>query len=459
MFLRQMAGDERSVEEIVRQLDPDVLERIMVTAGVRSGDDEPPDFNAWGFARTVPSLMDFYKGADLRAEPGAPEHGAYAHLTPGSIVWGHVVKSAAKHVEIEIEAVVAYDLEGVAPKRWRFPEGDRVVASCSVAEPNALPAGAPAQAFVLEVRPGSSQVYLTMRDADLPDANRLWPSRSSRDSRSGPRLGKAPEAPPPLPDPKALRAARRGDARSFTDWLARDPDFHSLHAAPAMARAYGIQEGWSVSRGWTHRGDPAAAAAVDGMLQNDIKPATRAAWAVDTVRRARACYEKQDYDAAIKFCEQAMDLDASYVASYTLRGAALAKKRKYGDACRDFRTALKLDPANENARRYLEKVEKEHPQSSGKVSMMGGSGRPGGSPRLEREDGRAKASPEPDAHAEPSARYKDALEREIAAEVERERERRREKRERDDGRDGRDGKRDKRHRRDRYDRDRGGKRY
>ena len=157
------------------------------------------------------------------------------------------------------------------------------------------------------------------------------------------------------------------------------------------------------------------------MLQNDIKPATRAAWAVDTVRRARACHEKQDYDAAIKFCEQAMDLDASYVASYTLRGAALAKKRKYGDACRDFRTALKLDPANENARRYLEKVEKEHPQSSGKVSMMGGSGRPGGSPRLEREDGRAKASPEPDAHAEPSARYKDALEREIAAEVERER--------------------------------------
>ena len=135
--------------------------------------------------------------------------------------------------------------------------------------------------------------------------------------------------------------------------------------------------------------------------------ATRAAWAVDTVRRARACHEKQDYDAAIKFCEQAMDLDASYVASYTLRGAALAKKRKYGDACRDFRTALKLDPANENARRYLEKVEKEHPQSSGKVSMMGGSGRPGGSPRLEREDGRAKASPEPDAHAEPSALYKD----------------------------------------------------
>lgn len=445
-----MAGDERSVEEIVRQLDPDVLERIMVTAGVRSGDDEPPDLNAWGFARTVPSLMGFYKGADLRAEPGAPEHGAYAHLTPGSIVWGHVVKSAAKHVEIEIEAVVAYDLEGVAPKRWRFPEGDRVVASCSVAEPNALSAGAPVRAFVLEVRPGSSQVYLTMREADLPGENRLWPPRSTRDS--GPRLGKAPDAPPPPPDPKALRAARRGDATSFTDWLARDPDFHSLHAAPAMQRAYGIQEGWSVSRGWTHRGDPAAAAAVDGMLQNDIKPATRAAWAVDTVRRARACYEKQDYDAAIKFCEQAMDLDASYVASYTLRGAALAKKRKYGDACRDFRTALKLDPANDNARRYLERIEKEHPQSSGKVSMMGGSGRPGVSgDAAERRDGTGKASPERDSDVGPSARYKEALEREIAAEVERERERRREKRERDDGRDG---KRDKRHRRDRDDRDR-----
>ena len=454
-----MAGDERSVEEIVRQLDPDVLERIMVTAGVRSGDDEPPDFNAWGFARTVPSLMDFYKGADLRAEPGAPEHGAYAHLTPGSIVWGHVVKSAAKHVEIEIEAVVAYDLEGVAPKRWRFPEGDRVVASCSVAEPNALPAGAPAQAFVLEVRPGSSQVYLTMRDADLPDANRLWPSRSSRDSRSGPRLGKAPEAPPPLPDPKA-QARRAQRRREVVHGLAR-----ARPRLPQPARGPGhgarVRHTGGVVR--VARVDaprrPAAAAAVDGMLQNDIKPATRAAWAVDTVRRARACHEKQDYDAAIKFCEQAMDLDASYVASYTLRGAALAKKRKYGDACRDFRTALKLDPANENARRYLEKVEKEHPQSSGKVSMMGGSGRPGGSPRLEREDGRAKASTEPDAHAEPSARYKDALEREIAAEVERERERRREKRERDDGRDGRDGKRDKRHRRDRYDRDRGGKRY
>ena len=458
LFLRQMAGDERSVEEIVRQLDPDVLERIMVTAGVRSGDDDPPDFNAWGFARTVPSLMDFYKGADLRAEPGALEHGAYAHLTPGSIVWGHVVKSAAKHVEIEIEAVVAYDLEGVAPKRWRFPQGDRVVASCSVAEPNALSAGAPVQAFVLEVRPGSSQVYLTMRAADLPDATRLWPPRTSV---RNPRLGKAPDAPPTPPDPKALRAARRGDATSFTEWLARDPDFHSLHAAPAMQRAYGIQEGWSVSRGWTHRGDPAAAAAVDGMLQNDIKPATRAAWAVDTVRRARACYEKQDFDAAIKFCEQAMDLDASYVASYTLRGAALAKKRKYGDACRDFRTVLKLDPANDNARRYLERIEKEHPQSSGKVSMMSGSGRPSVSSRTDREDGTQKASPERDSDVEPSARYKDALEREIAAEVERERERKREKRKRDDGRDGRDEKRDKSHRRDRDrdDRDRGGKRY
>jgi hypothetical protein len=277
-------------------------------------------------------------------------------------------------LEIEIEAVVAHDLEGVAPKRWRFPEGDRVVAAVRPRPSAQYPVGTPVQAFVLEVRPGSRQLYLSMREMDIPSTVRLYPFRNTE--ASGPWLGKGPDAPPPPPEPAAARAARRGSVRSFVDSLDRDCDFHSLHAAPAMQRAYGVREGWSVSRGWTHRGDRAESVEMDRLLPNDIKPATRTAWAIDTAKRGRSCYEKQDYDAAVKLCEQAMELDASYVPAYTLRGAALAKKRKYGDACRDFRTAVKLDPSNEHARRYLERIEKEHPRSSGKVSITGGSGRP-----------------------------------------------------------------------------------
>jgi len=380
-----MAGDERSLESRGAALAPDVRERIPVTSGSRAvlaEDTETPSTDAWGFSN-VPKLLDFFKGTDhLRSDHVEEEQGAaYQSLTPGCIVWGHVCGGDAKSLTVDIKALVAYDLDGVPPTRWRFSVGPRVLGQCSV-DPTrrefAHWAASPVVALVREVRPSGQafQVVLSMRETDIPSYTRLFPPRDL--TQCGPWLGKGPNAPPRAPRPDVLRDA--GASASihsipYMDWLELDNDFHSLHCAPGMRMTYGVKEGWSVYRGWAHRGDKAETSEVDRLLHDGVKPATRTAWAIDSTKRGRFYYEKHDYDTAIKLCEQAMELDATHVPTYTLRGAAFAKKRKYGEACRDFRVAVKLDPSNEHARKYLHRIEKEHPTAAGKVSMLSGPGR------------------------------------------------------------------------------------
>ena len=428
---RTMAGDERSLESQIAALPPDVRERILVTSGARAvmaEDTGPPNTDVWGFSN-LPKLLDFYKEEDLSSGQAEEEQDGYHALTPGCIVWGRVCAcdNSQHKITVDIKAVVAYHLDGVPPKRWRFSDRERVLGQCSLdPKKNELaareyPAASPVVAIVLQARPGQKQIVLSLRETDIKSYARLFPRRDLE--QTGPWLGKGPKEPPAPPNPDVLRkngATSYVSSISYMEWLQRDPDFQSLHSAPAMQKAYGIQEGWSVSRGWTHRGDKAASASIDRLLTDDIKPATRTAWAIDSTRRGRTYYEKHEYDTAIKLCEQAMELDATHVPTYTLRGAAFAKKRKYGDACRDFRVAIKLDPQNEHAKKYLARIEKEHPQAAGKVSMMGGAGRPRTNSR---DDDLKRESPD---EAPPSRLSKDTqLERELEAEVQRERERKR----------------------------------
>ena len=130
-------------------------------------------------------------------------------------------------------------------------------------------AASPVVALVREVRPSGQafQVVLSMRETDIPSYTRLFPPRDL--TQCGPWLGKGPNAPPRAPRPDVLRDA--GASASihsipYMDWLELDNDFHSLHCAPGMRMTYGVKEGWSVYRGWAHRGDKAETSEVDRLL-------------------------------------------------------------------------------------------------------------------------------------------------------------------------------------------------
>jgi tetratricopeptide (TPR) repeat protein len=58
---------------------------------------------------------------------------------------------------------------------------------------------------------------------------------------------------------------------------------------------------------------------------------------------------RDDFDAAIADCSEAIRLDPKYVNAYCNRGAAYGNKREYDNAIADYNEAIDLDPNEANA--------------------------------------------------------------------------------------------------------------
>eukprot|EP00993_Chasmostoma_nieuportense_P002191 NODE_3009_length_1048_cov_21.210641_g2867_i0.p1 GENE.NODE_3009_length_1048_cov_21.210641_g2867_i0~~NODE_3009_length_1048_cov_21.210641_g2867_i0.p1 ORF type:complete len:319 (-),score=98.02 NODE_3009_length_1048_cov_21.210641_g2867_i0:91-984(-) len=69
-----------------------------------------------------------------------------------------------------------------------------------------------------------------------------------------------------------------------------------------------------------------------------------------------AANRKQDYSTALGHYQAALDTCDTYVDAYLGRGAALANMGQYSEALEDFQTALRLDPGNANARKYMSAI-------------------------------------------------------------------------------------------------------
>ena len=379
LFLAPM-GDEGSLARRVAALDPDVRERIMMTAGARDVESRDPRSQHpasanWGFA-DIPDLAHFCENAPLDG-PGATDetnvekamHAAYASLTPGSVIWGRVVVSKQTMIEVDISRVVACDSDGHRPRRWIFSPDRRITGQCSRDEardkpnravlPDEYPPGTPVLAIVLAVVPSAQQIHLSMRTSRLPRGNALFPPYQ-RGAWGGPRpaLGKALDKPPELPSPKEYEAEwrLRHAKESFVSRLESDPDFQSPYSTESTRAAMGVEFGWSVVHGGRH--DPAE---MERHLEK-IKLEVRTAWAKESVAKGVSYNDAKRYRDAMKCFDEALKLDPRLVEGYVCRGAALANQGKYSNAVVDWQSAIAIDPKHANARKYLKETLAKHPE-------------------------------------------------------------------------------------------------
>ena len=238
LFLAPM-GDEGSLVRRVAALDPDVRERIMMTAGVRDIESREPRSQhpasaCWGFP-DVPDLAHFCENAPLDGPRATDEtnvqkaiHAAYASLTPGSVIWGRVVVSKQTMIEVDISRVVACDSDGHRPRRWIFSPNRPITGQCSRDEardkpnhavlPDEYPPGTPVFAVVLAVVPSAQQIHLSMRTSRLP-RRRVVPALSMRCvGRPSTSAWKGPRQAPEAAEPEGVRgrvalASREGNFR------------------------------------------------------------------------------------------------------------------------------------------------------------------------------------------------------------------------------------------------------
>ena len=379
LFLAPM-GDEGSLARRVAALDPDVRERIMMTAGARDVESRDPRSQHpasanWGFA-DIPDLAHFCENAPLDSAGATDEtnvekamHAAYASLTPGSVIWGRVVVSKQTMIEVDISRVVACDSDGHRPRRWIFSPDRRITGQCSRDEardkpnravlPDEYPPGTPVLAIVLAVVPSAQQIHLSMRTSRLPRGNALFPPYQ-RGAWGGPRpaLGKALDKPPELPSPKEYEAEwrLRHAKESFVSRLESDPDFQSPYSTESTRAAMGVEFGWSVVHGGRH--DPAE---MERHLEK-IKLEVRTAWAKESVAKGVSYNDAKRYADAMKCFDEALKLDPKLVEGYVCRGAALANQGKYSNAVVDWQSAISIDPKHANARKYLKETLAKHPE-------------------------------------------------------------------------------------------------
>lgn len=379
LFLAPM-GDEGSLVRRVAALDPDVRERIMMTAGVRDIESREPRSQhpasaCWGFP-DVPDLAHFCENAPLDGPRATDEtnvqkaiHAAYASLTPGSVIWGRVVVSKQTMIEVDISRVVACDSDGHRPRRWIFSPNRPITGQCSRDEardkpnhavlPDEYPPGTPVFAVVLAVVPSAQQIHLSMRTSRLPRGDALFPPYQCG-AWGGPRpaLGKALDKPPKLPSPKEYEAEwrLRHAKETFVSRLESDPDFQSPYSTESTRAAMGVEYGWSVVHSGRH--DPSE---MERLLEK-IKLEVRTAWAKESVAKGVSYNDAKRYGDAIKCFDEALKLDSKLVEGYVCRGAALANQGKYSNAVVDWQSAMNIDPEHTNARKYLKETLTKHPE-------------------------------------------------------------------------------------------------
>jgi TolB-like protein/DNA-binding winged helix-turn-helix (wHTH) protein/Tfp pilus assembly protein PilF len=164
-------------------------------------------------------------------------------------------------------------------------------------------------------------------------------------------LGDYDQLPPARAFPKARAAALQA--------LAIDPSSADAHASLAFSamrydwdwgevereseRAIELNPNASNAHHWY-----ALFLAMRGRF-DDAKAEMERAHALDplalivTTNRAWVHYFAREYNAAIRLCAEALELDSSFASALVKRGWAFEQKEQYNEACADFRRAIRLE--------------------------------------------------------------------------------------------------------------------
>jgi tetratricopeptide (TPR) repeat protein len=89
---------------------------------------------------------------------------------------------------------------------------------------------------------------------------------------------------------------------------------------------------------------------------HDLMATQNTAWGNQRVIEGIAAAREEKYETAIEFCNAALSVLPNSVQAFVCRGASYASISKYERAFLDFERALELDPLNQNAKQYLNKI-------------------------------------------------------------------------------------------------------
>lgn len=129
----------------------------------------------------------------------------------------------------------------------------------------------------------------------------------------------------------------------FLDALESHPLYNNPCSLQTFCNAFGI-----IDHGSLLHGPPRAF--------NDyvsIRNTQNFCWARESVKRGIQFTKGGENENALKCYNHAIEVDRNFVDAYTARGALWVNVGKFDDGIEDFKTALRLNPTDANAGKYL----------------------------------------------------------------------------------------------------------
>ena len=135
--------------------------------------------------------------------------------------------------------------------------------------------------------------------------------------------------------------------RSFRASLVDHPFFCNPESVSIMINAYDIDDKGSLLSASKNRSSES---------YMDLRTTQNKNWASDSVKRGIVFSKAGDSENLILACKcyaHALEIDPTFVDAYIARGAAYVLLNRLQDSIKEFRIALKYDPENVNAKKYL----------------------------------------------------------------------------------------------------------
>ncbi|KAL6067605.1 E3 ubiquitin-protein ligase RMA1-like isoform 1 [Balamuthia mandrillaris] len=196
--------------------------------------------------------------------------------------------------------------------------------------------GSPIQALVVSCDPSTERVKLSTKLSRCPtfvtDASFLGPCKSSAKRRADRR-----DMSPPLQEPAI-------STFSYNKALCKDVSFWNPCSLNAMAEAFGI---WQLGSLVDNPEFP------EDAYYEKIRAWQNYEWAKETVSQGLVHAKKGDYTTAMRFYNQALEVDPKHRDAFVARGAVYVNQRNYEAAVKEFETAVQIGPPDKNTLKYL----------------------------------------------------------------------------------------------------------
>jgi len=147
-------------------------------------------------------------------------------------------------------------------------------------------------------------------------------------------------------DPRIIVEDDRGKRVRYNELLRADSRFYNPSATSLMLSSWEL-----VENGTLFRDRPISFPAEK--CWNYLRRIQNQEWAKETVSQGISKAKEGNYREALKYYRQALEVDPECSDAFVARGAAFANVNMLEDAIEEFEKALKLNPADSNASKYL----------------------------------------------------------------------------------------------------------